>query len=121
MILDHSKNFLSGDLNYRIDQPRSTVVSLISSGKLPSLLSSDQLLTQLSSNPTFRLREFQEAQIDFLPTYKYDRGTDEWDSSDKKRIPAWCDRILWRCKVEGDVTNREYRRWDCRVSDHRPV
>ncbi|KOO26611.1 hypothetical protein Ctob_002495 [Chrysochromulina tobinii] len=65
---------------------------------------------------------FEEAPLTFAPTYKYDVGTDSFDSSEKRRPPAWCDRVLWR---EGDqgarVSCSEYVRHDERTSDHRPV
>ncbi|KAK0532058.1 hypothetical protein OC842_003418 [Tilletia horrida] len=97
MILDHTLCFLSGDLNYRIDERRDTTIALIKSRQLDHLLALDQLRVQMRTNPTFRLRYFTEASpLSFDPTYKYDKHTHEWDSSAKQRIPAWCDRILWR-------------------------
>ncbi|KAE8239878.1 hypothetical protein A4X13_0g8028 [Tilletia indica] len=97
MILDHTLCFFSGDLNYRIEERRDTTISLIRNRRLDHLLSLDQLRTQMATNPTFRLRYFTEAgPPSFEPTYKYDKHTHEWDSSAKQRIPAWCDRILWR-------------------------
>ncbi|CAZ86314.1 unnamed protein product [Tuber melanosporum] len=119
MILDHEICVLNGDLNYRIDMHRDSVISRERQGDLPALLERDQLLMERRRNPGFRLRAFQESQITFSPTYKYDVGTDIYDTSDKKRSPAWCDRVLYRGL--GRIKQTAYRRWEVRASDHRPV
>ncbi|KAG9858028.1 DNase I-like protein, partial [Aureobasidium melanogenum] len=120
MILDHEICILNGDLNYRIDaMPRDTVVRAVNDRNLAKLLERDQLLLSRRKNPAFRLRVFQEMPITFAPTYKYNVGTDEYDTSEKKRAPAWCDRVLYRGL--GRVKCEDYRRWEVRVSDHRPV
>ncbi|BGP37755.1 hypothetical protein JCM10449v2_001677 [Rhodotorula kratochvilovae] len=118
---DHELIILSGDLNYRIDARRDTVVSAVASGNSESLLAHDQLLKNLASNQTFRLRSFKEPAIRFPPTYKYDPGTDQYDSSAKRRIPAWCDRVLYRADRADKVTPLHYRRYEVNVSDHRPI
>lgn len=120
MILDHEICILNGDLNYRIDaMPRDTVVRAVNERNLAKLLERDQLLLSRRKNPAFRLRVFQELPITFAPTYKYNVGTDDYDTSEKKRAPAWCDRVLYRGM--GRIKCEDYRRWEVRVSDHRPV
>ncbi|KAK3702472.1 hypothetical protein LTR37_014834 [Vermiconidia calcicola] len=120
MILDHEICILNGDLNYRIDtMGRDTVIKHINQNNLARLLERDQLLLTKRKNPGFRLRAFQESEITFAPTYKYNLQSDDYDSSEKRRAPAWCDRILYR--GVGKVQMEEYRRWEVRVSDHRPV
>jgi hypothetical protein len=122
MILDHEICILSGDLNYRIDtMGREAVINTLKSGKLDKLLERDQLLASKRKRPGFRLRAFYEMPITFAPTYKYDIGTDNYDTSEKKRAPAWCDRILSRGRDRKRLQQLDYRRHEVRVSDHRPV
>lgn len=42
----------------------------------------------------------------------------KFPGSEKGRIPAWCDRVLWRGT---NLRQVQYRTADLRVSDHRPV
>lgn len=113
---------MNGDLNYRIEAHRDKVMSLIAAQDWAGLHAHDQLLREVRTNRACRLRFFSEGPLLFAPTYKYDRHTSTYDTSEKRRTPAWCDRILWRSAVEGRVRQVEYRRWDHPdVSDHRPV
>lgn len=61
---------------------------------------------------------YSEARITFLPTYKYDVGTDTYDTSEKARIPAWCDRVL---RKGDNIRQINYDAAPLRFSDHRPV
>jgi hypothetical protein len=120
MVLDHEICLFNGDMNYRIDLPRETVLSNIRRNELDKLLSHDQLLAQIRKNPGFRLRSFHEPKITFPPTYKYNVGTKDYDTSEKKRTPAWCDRIYYRGTTE-KIAPVNYLRHEVYASDHRPV
>ncbi|KAH6566030.1 hypothetical protein BASA60_009682 [Batrachochytrium salamandrivorans] len=118
MIVDHEAIFWSGDLNYRIDLPRATVLEKIETQDWKILWENDQLRRQKSLNPSFGLRDFEEAALSFAPTFKYKRGTTLYDTSEKMRIPAYCDRILSRGSC---ITQTFLMRGECKISDHRPV
>ncbi|GJN88522.1 hypothetical protein Rhopal_001488-T1 [Rhodotorula paludigena] len=121
-VSDAETCFFIGDLNFRLQLPRNQVLpgpdSTIRQDQIPSLLAHDELSLQRTSNPSFRLRDFCEAPIDFPPTYKYDRGTGRYDSSEKQRTPSWCDRILWRGERVHCVS---YGSFAADLSDHKPV
>lgn len=53
-----------------------------------------------------------------MPTYKYDIGTDQYDTSEKARIPAWTDRIL---RKGTNLRQLSYNSAPLKFSDHRPV
>ncbi|KAL7510942.1 hypothetical protein ACHAXN_007857 [Cyclotella atomus] len=129
--MDHV--IFSGDLNYRVDLPREYVDRCIDEIKIcqlevqlanqqsdvlmNKLLRRDQLLRTISSGRAFS--DFNEGKIAFLPTFKFDKGTSDYDTSYKQRIPAWTDRILFKSnsiKVlkYDSVPNANH-------SDHRPV
>lgn len=67
---------------------------------LSSLLPHDQLHKQMLARKAFH-NGWREGPIEFLPTYKYDIGsTGSFDSSEKRRGPSWCDRILYRTRKD---------------------
>jgi hypothetical protein len=112
---------VGGDMNYRIDQRRDHIVAAVHSGDVSLLHAHDQLLKEMKFNRGFRFRSFLEGPIAFPPTYKYERGSDEYDLSEKQRTPAWCDRVLWRARDPSRVQQLHYQRWEVNVSDHRPI
>ena len=65
---------------------------------IDSLLPHDELQQQIASRKAFH-GGWKEGKITFLPTYKYDVGTvGIFDSSEKRRAPSWCDRVLYRTR-----------------------
>ncbi|XP_021392443.2 phosphatidylinositol 4,5-bisphosphate 5-phosphatase A isoform X2 [Lonchura striata] len=96
-ILDHDLVFWFGDLNFRIESLDICFVKYaIDSNVLSQLWEKDQL--NIAKNTWPVLRGFQEGPLNFPPTFKFDVGTNKYDSSAKKRKPAWTDRILWKIK-----------------------
>ncbi|XVF85544.1 hypothetical protein PTKIN_Ptkin17bG0125700 [Pterospermum kingtungense] len=121
-ILDHDRVILLGDLNYRISLPESTVRLLVDRREWNPLLENDQLTMELMNG---QFRGWHEGSITFAPTYKYRPNSDVYygcfkhsKKGEKKRAPAWCDRIIWY--GEG-LKQQEYNRSEENFSDHRPV
>ncbi|XP_038254827.1 synaptojanin-1 isoform X2 [Dermochelys coriacea] len=94
LLFSHDYIFWCGDFNYRIDLPNEEVKELIRQQNWDSLIAGDQLVNQKNAGQIFR--GFLEGKITFAPTYKYDLFSDDYDTSEKCRTPAWTDRILWR-------------------------
>jgi phosphatidylinositol-bisphosphatase len=96
-LIQTTKDLESHELNEDLppeEDPASLETTLL------SLLSHDELHQQMVSRKAF-YDGWQEAPIRFLPTYKYDVGSvGVFDSSDKRRGPSWCDRILHRTRAD---------------------
>ena len=76
---------------------------------LSSFLPHDQLWRQQDARKVF-YEGWREGAITFLPTYKYDVGSvGAFDSSEKKRAPSWCDRILFRTRQDLVQHNEKIR------------
>ncbi|TMS07609.1 Inositol polyphosphate 5-phosphatase K [Larimichthys crocea] len=96
-IVDHRLVFWFGDLNFRIEDHGMHFVRSCINNQTYSLLWSKDQLTMMKKKEQI-LQEFEEGPLDFQPTYKFDLNSDNYDSSGKKRKPAWTDRILWRLR-----------------------
>ncbi|XP_044253459.1 inositol polyphosphate 5-phosphatase E isoform X2 [Tribolium madens] len=128
--------FWSGDLNFRLATPRSKVLEWLSKTSFPlpehlphGYLHHDQLCSVLADGAAFK--GFTEAKITFPPTYKYDPGTQNFDTSSKQRTPAYTDRILFKHRAGRRFSGQmETPPLQCLVydsvssittSDHKPV
>ncbi|WVZ24540.1 hypothetical protein V8G54_003084 [Vigna mungo] len=120
-IPSHDQIFWFGDLNYRINMMDEEVRKLVALRKWDELMNYDQLTNELRSGHVFD--GWKEGLINFPPTYKYEFNSDIYiganpKEGEKKRSPAWCDRILWLGK---GIKQLEYKRTENKLSDHRPV
>lgn len=76
---------------------------------LDSLLPHDQLGRMIREKKAFH-DGWREGRITFLPSYKYDVGTvGLFDSSEKRRAPSWCDRILYRTRKDKDAYEQQVK------------
>ncbi|XP_064323839.1 inositol polyphosphate 5-phosphatase K isoform X2 [Phalacrocorax carbo] len=135
--LDHDVLFCFGDLNFRIaDYGIHFVRESINNKRYNLLWDKDQL--NMAKKKEAFLQEFIEGPLQFKPTYKFDLYSDVYDTSEKKRKPAWTDRILWRVKnlcqhtsKEGEFSEEEQTisvtlnnyisHMSYGISDHKPV
>lgn len=68
-----------GDFNYRVGLGSEMARMLVQQRNLPKLYENDQLNLQMVAGLAFPF--YSEARINFMPTYKFDVGTDHYDSS----------------------------------------
>ncbi|KAM0792245.1 hypothetical protein ACM66B_004939 [Microbotryomycetes sp. NB124-2] len=127
-VADHEVVIFAGDLNFRvIDLDRKQVLDELekpgdNTATIEMLLEHDELNREMKTEPPFQQHHFQEQAITFQPTYKYNTGFQIFDTSEKKRMPSWCDRILYRADRPQGIVGTGYRSYqDITISDHRPV
>lgn len=120
-IKDHDHILWFGDLNYRISLQNDHCRSLVESGAFDELLSVEQLNQEMTQKGAFF--GFKEGPIKFYPTYKFDKGTSNYDSSEKQRVPSWTDRVLHMgAKGKDAIQQINYNSvMDNFLSDHKPV
>ncbi|XP_061586498.1 phosphatidylinositol polyphosphate 5-phosphatase type IV [Cololabis saira] len=115
--------FWFGDFNFRLSGERADVESILKGtggDDMSPLLEHDQLTKELKEGSIFK--GFQEAPIHFLPTYKFDIGCDDYDTTSKQRTPSYTDRILFRSRQANDIKVVKYNSCaNIKSSDHRPV
>jgi len=120
--MEHDLCLFFGDLNYRIGGLLyEQVVAGIERQDWALLRRNDQLDLQLAQ-PYWD--GWAAATPLFPPSYRYDAGTDTYDTSEKRRTPAWTDRVLWYVKPvhKNAVQPLAYTTYkDLRWSDHKPV
>lgn len=122
---EYDRVFLMGDLNTRVDASREQVDAWLAAKQFDRCMAADQLLPLLKgdsghASPCGLWPDFQEAQINFPPTYKFDKYSEVYDSSKKRRVPSWTDRILW--KKDPGIKSLSYNSVPTlQCSDHRPV
>ncbi|WOL01963.1 type I inositol polyphosphate 5-phosphatase 8 isoform X1 [Canna indica] len=120
-ILEHDKIIWLGDLNYRLAATCSDTHELVQKNDWQALLEKDQLRIEQSAGRVFS--GWEEGLIHFPPTYKFLANSDVYavkptKPKEKRRTPAWCDRILWR---GNGMQQMCYNRGESQFSDHRPV
>ncbi|CAK9143047.1 unnamed protein product [Ilex paraguariensis] len=120
-ILEHDRVIWLGDLNYRIALSYSETRKYLEENDWDALLNKDQLKIERDAGRV--LKGWKEGKIYFAPTYKYSYNSDAYfgetiKSKNKRRTPAWCDRILWHGER---IQQLSYLRWESQFSDHRPV
>ena len=101
----HDIVFWMGDLNYRVRGSRAAVHRALQLQIPEVLLANEQLLHEQRARRAFV--NFQEAPLTFAPSYKFDKGSDTYDTSRKQRVPSWTDRILFRIRGPGETVEAQ--------------
>lgn len=113
-----------GCLNYKVDAELSQFSEAYIKGKELSLLEKDELIKEKKYNKEFIFKNFDEGKINFLPSSKYEIGSNKIDWTDKDNYPSWTDRILYKINQNGKFSFcliKYDSMTDITFSDHKPV
>ncbi|EDR29517.1 type II inositol-1-1,4,5-trisphosphate 5-phosphatase rlated, putative [Entamoeba dispar SAW760] len=111
---NHDYEIWLGDFNYRLNGTEEQIKKYLNDPI--KLIITDQLNNSVERSSAFG--GFIEAPITFLPTYKFEKGTNNYDW---KRLPAWCDRVMFRVHQSYQLSIHKYERIEIYYSDHLPV
>jgi len=113
----------AGDFNYRLETNENFtikhILQCIKNKDYDELIKHDQLKNEIKLN-NFSFYNFDEGDIFFPPTYKFQENSDDYDL--KERTPGWTDRILFHSKNFSDLLLCKYNSYiEEKTSDHKPV
>ncbi len=122
--------FWFGDFNFLITKEREKIEKKVTNlrergrsygnSNYEDIINHDELNILIAQEKGFK--HFVEGRITFEPTYKFDINSDNYDTSEKCRIPSYCDRILYRSRQKGAISCSVYDSIkEIKLSDHRPV
>ena len=120
--------FIFGDLNFRLRNLNSEgfykLIDQIETNEIEikKLQNYNEKLFEYDSLNNYLYKKYidyyiMEKEINFLPTYKLIKNKKNYNL---KRVPAWCDRILYKCG-KGNIRNIFYDSIECFESDHKPI
>ena len=115
-----------GCLNYKVDAELSEFSEAYIKGKELSLLKKDEMIKERKYNNSFIFKKFNEGKINFLPSSKYQIGTNKINWTDKENYPSWADRIFYKIYQNARINfSFDLIKYDCMndisFSDHKPV
>lgn len=124
--LPHNNDVIvvAGDLNYRVNLTYRESLQLAMKKDYATLLKHDEFVKELA-NTHSPWMGFVELTPTYPPTYRYDIGTNNYDTSEKQRVPSYTDRIaIWTRRRDHQSSIRLERLQaltDVMSSDHKPV
>ena len=126
LMINNDFIWIFGDFNYRFNGiSRHLILDNINQNNIQFLLGFDELTKSLHALNALRL--FDESLITFKPTYKFQVDNNFQNDSmikkfSKKRIPAYCDRIIYKHNKEYELEPISYLSIPELIgSDHEPV